>query len=283
MAKMSGPDGPIARSGSTYSPPPKIKQQLNPHPRTKPLISPPPPNSPDLYGHGANITIFLYYTDPPDGMDTDAIWYSTVPNSAGELEIEMSPDWLQGTSRNNLTLMLQAVDRDGFKQDGGPTISLVTSPSPSASASATAAPAAAGTQHASSNSKLGIEVGLPIALVFLAALCIGLFLVLRRRRRGSGYLGSRSQRMRAQHGEVKLTDGGLQTTSTRSTRRGSSKDESVQGGVELQPRTGHRREDSMGGNLISPVSPISISSGGRRTSNAFRDEIERQRASGGRY
>ena len=83
--------------------------------------------------------------------------------------------------------------------------------------------------------------------------------------------------MRA-HGEAKLTGDELRTTTTTTrSRHGSGKDESVQGGMELQPRTGHRREDSMGGSLTSPVSPISSSG---RTSNAFRDEIERQRASG---
>lgn len=186
----------------------------------------------------------------------------------------MDPDWLQGESRNNLTLGLQAIDRDGSTIAGGPTISLITSPIPSPLPSPNPSPAAS--KHASS-SKLGVEVGLPIALVFLAALCIGLFLMLRRRRRARGYLGPRGQRMRA-HGEAKLTGDELRstTTATRS-RRGSGKDESVQGGVELQPRTGHRREDSMGGSLTSPVSPISSSG---RTSNAFRDEIERQRASG---
>ncbi|KAL8793579.1 MAG: hypothetical protein Q9195_003842 [Heterodermia aff. obscurata] len=230
---------------------------------------------PDFFGHTANVTITLSYTNPPDGMDTIPVWLGTTTNTAGEIEIEMSPDWLQGESRNNLTLSLQSTDLDGSKVEGGPTISLITAPTPSPSPSSSSSSAAiAGSKH-SSGGKLGVEIGVPIALVFLAALCIGLFLVLRRRR-GRGYLGSRRSRMRA-HGEAKLA--GEHDLRTTSSRRDSGKDESVQGGVELQPqaRTGHRREDSMGGSLISPVSPISS---GSRTSNAFRDEIERQRASG---
>ena len=117
-----------------------------------------------------------------------------------------------------------------------------------------------------------MQVGIPIGLVFLAALCIGLFLILRRRRQG--YIGkkSRSQRLKG-HGAVQYTGDDLRTTGS---RQDSFKDEPVQGGVELQPRVGHRREDSMGGSLISPVSPISPV----RTSNVFRDEIYRQRAGG---
>lgn len=201
-------------------------------------------------------------------MDSDPVWHKTVQNSDGEVEIVMDPEWLQGATQNNLTFGLSASDRVGQREDGGPTVSLITVPTPSAT------PSAAGRTH--SPSKLGVEVGVPIAIVVLAAICIGLFLVLRRRRKG--YVGgrSRSQRMKG-HGDVKLTGDDFRTTT--SSRRDDFKDEPVQGGVELQPRVGHRREDSMGGNLISPVSPISSAG---RTSNAFRDEIERQRASSGR-
>lgn len=203
-----------------------------------------------------------------EGLDSDPVWHKMVQNSDGEVELEMDPEWLQGGTRNNLTFSLRATDRDGFHEDPGPTVSLITVPTPSAT------PSAAGGKH--SSSKLGVEVGVPIAIVFLAAICIGLFLVFRRRRKG--YVGgrTRSQRMKG-HGDVKLTGDDFRTT-TRS-RQDSFKDEPVQGGVELQPRVGHRREDSMGGNLISPISPISSAG---RTSNAFRDEIERQRASTGR-
>ena len=201
-------------------------------------------------------------------MDSDPIWHKTVQNADGEVEIEMDPEWLQGATQNNLTFSLMASDRDGRSEDGGPTVSLITVPTPSPT------PSAAGRTHGSS--RLGVEVGVPIAIVFIAAICIGLFLVLRRRRRG--YVGSRSrsQRMKG-HGDVKLTGDDFRTTT--GGRRDGFKDEPLQGGVELQPRVGHRREDSMGGNLISPVSPVSSAG---RTSNAFRDEIERQRASSGR-
>ena len=103
-------------------------------------------------------------------------------------------------------------------------------------------------------------VGIPLGIIFLLALIGGLFLVLRKRRRG--YLGSRRR-------TAPLTGDDFRTTRSRGD---SFKDEPVQD-VELQPRNGHQRGDSMSDFTVSPVSDIE-----REGSNAFRDEIARQRA-----
>lgn len=216
------------------------------------------------------VTILLEYANPPDGADLEPIWHKHVQNAVGEVSIEMEPEWLQGETAANLSLRLEYEDIAGRQTAHGPTITLTEPYSDSPSATPTAE---AATKHTSS-SKLGVEVGIPIGLIFLAALCIGVFLGLRRRKQG--YLGrrSRSQRLKG-HGAVQYTGDDFRSTSTRS-RQDSFKDEPVQGGVELQSRVGHRREDSLGESLISPVSPISPV----RTSNVFRDEISRQRAGG---
>ena len=231
--------------------------------------------SPDCYGKNANVTINLSIVDAdsPDGALADPVWNKTVSNFIGEVELTMDPRWLQGQSRNNLSFGIAAVDPEGSSQfaiHGGPTISLINAPT---------LESGSGTKHSDNHSKLGVEVGVPLAIVFVAAICIGLFLFMRRRRQG--YLGagrSRSQRIKG-HGDAKLTGDDLRIVMSRR-RQDSFKDELEHLGVELtpQPRVGHKREDSMGGKLISPVSPVSF--GDRRTSNAFRDEIERQRNSG---
>ena len=212
------------------------------------------------------MSILLSYIDPPDGADNGPFWSRNVPNSRGIVSIEMDGEWLRGESRTNLSLSLMAMASGEIHT--GPRITLVEEQAQSDPLSATST--AEGTTEHTSSSKLGMEVGIPIGLVFLAALCIGLFLGFRRRKQG--YMGnrSRSQRMK-NHGSVQYTGEDFRTTRM---RPDSSKGEAVQGGVELQPRTGHRREDSIGGDLISPVSPISPV----RTSNVFRDEISRQRA-----
>ena len=211
------------------------------------------------------MSILLSYIDPPEGADYDPFWSKDVPNSLGIISIEMDREWLRGESRTNLSLRLAVASAE---IESGPRIQLVEEDADPEPLSATST-AEAASQHTSS-SKLGMEVGIPIGLVFLAALCIGLFLGFRRRKQG--YMGKRSHSQRMKnHGSVQYTGEDFRTTKS---RRDSFKDEAVQGGVELQPRTGHRREDSMGGDMISPVSPISPV----RTSNVFRDEISRQRA-----
>ena len=226
----------------------------------------------DLFNDSARIAITISYADPPDGADDDPIWTSnTTLNSAGEVEYELKEEWLQGESRNNLTLGLMVADSRGWSSKSGPTIALIAQPTPTPTPTPSHSSAAKHT--GSSNNKLGVEIGVPIAIVFFAALCIGLFLGFRRRKQG--YLGGgrrRSQRMKG-HGEAQLTADDLRVPKG---RQSFVKDEPVQGGVELQPRVGHRREDSIGGNLISPVSPISPI----RTTNVFRDEIERQKTAG---
>jgi len=175
----------------------------------------------------------------------------------------MEQDWLENQPQNNLSVWIQTIAPDGNRTNlAGPVISLIEPPIPSASPSASHAPAAPAPQNSPDKTKM--EVGIPIGIVaFLFAFSACLFLVLRRRRRG--YMGSRARG----HGNFQLT--GDEFRSTRS-RGNSFKDEPVQG-VELQSRGGHRREESMGDQMGSPPTDSR-----REGSNAFREEIARQRA-----
>ena len=117
-----------------------------------------------------------------------------------------------------------------------------------------------------------MEVGIPIGFAFLFALFFGLFLGMRRSGRSRSYMANRARSLR-RHGTAQLTANEVRTAR----RRGDFfKDEPVQD-VELQPRRGHSREDSVGVFTDSPTSGGS-GVGPRQGSNAFRDEIARQRA-----
>jgi len=174
----------------------------------------------------------------------------------------MEQDWLEGQPRHNLSVWIETSAPDGNRTSlAGPVISLIEPPIPSALPSASHAPEAPAPHN--SDKKTSMEVGIPIGLAFVFAFSAGLFLVLRRRRRG--YMGSRARG----HGAVQLTGDEFRTIRSRGN---SFKDEPVQG-VELQPRGGHRREESIGDLMGSP--PIDNR---REGSNAFREEIARQRA-----
>ena len=183
----------------------------------------------------------------------------------------MDGEWLNGQTRNNLSIWIDSVEPDGsHTQVHGPVVALISRPTPSASPSGTPAPASPA-PHKSSN-KLGMEIGIPIGLAFLFALFFGLFLGTRRSVRGRGYIANRTRSLRG-HGNAQLSGDEFRTAR----RRGESfKDEPVQD-VELQPRRGHVREDSIGAFMGSPTSGPQ-GDGPRQETNAFRAELARQRA-----
>ena len=216
---------------------------------------------PSAFNHSSNSTVSLKYVD--DSEDGGfARWWQTVPNERGYVEIAMDQEWLMGQPRNNLSLWITTVANDGNQTEtAGPIISLVEPPTASASPLASQGPATPA-PHKPSN-KVGMAVGIPIGLAFMSAIFAGLFLVMRKRRQG--YVGSQSRGQ----GTIHLTGDEFRTTR----RRGDSfKDEPLQS-VELQPRNGNGRRDSIGNSMGSPPNDSR-----REGSNVFRDEIARQRA-----
>ena len=218
---------------------------------------------PSIFNGSFNTTVSLFYVAEKSGDDAFARWSHTVPNDIGSVEVTMEQDWLANQSQKNLSVWIHTTAPDGNRTNlAGPVISLIEPPIPSASPSASHVPAASAPSNLQDKTKM--EVGVPIGIVaFLFAFSAGLFLVMRRRRRG--YMGSRVRR----HGAVPLTGDEFRITRSRGQ---SFKDEPVQG-VELQSRGGHRREESMGDLMGSPHDDRK-----REGSNAFREEIARQRA-----
>ena len=220
------------------------------------------------FNYSLNNTISLKDEDEEAG--DSGIWSQTLSNITNHVNILMDPEWLNGRPYSSLSIWMTTIAPDGSQnQTFGPVLRLIKSPtSPGTPSTMSSAPAsntpmssAAPGSHKSSN-KVGMEAGIPIGLVFLLALLAGLFFILRRHRRG--YVGTRARGV----GAVQLT--GDEFRATRS-RGNSFKDEPAQS-VELQQRNSHRSQYSVGESSVSPISDTG------RSSNAFRDEIARQRA-----
>lgn len=182
------------------------------------------------------------------------------PNSQGTIFLKMISKWLNKGSTTNLTLSLR---NDQANSEPyilpGPVVKLV------------GIDIASNTTHTTPSSKaekLGEAVGIPMGLVFLiiAVALIAAFICMRKRR-GLGYGGgkaARSQRMEAAVAPV----------ASRGRRRAASFHDEPTRGMELQDRSkGLTGEDNWDWG-----SPVSSPTTGGRNSNAFRDEMQRQKS-----
>lgn len=166
----------------------------------------------------------------------------------------MAEKWLRDGKSNNLTVFITSSHKGNNKTISGPTVVLI----PNKDSSSKKEP-----------SKVGLGVGIPFAFGAVAIFALGAFLCIRKRRRASkGYPASKSHDRGAMQVEDDDFIGG---TSGPSRFR-----DDPYGGVELQDRSrGHRREESLGSLTSSPTEDFGGQREGR--SNAFRDEISRQR------
>ena len=181
----------------------------------------------------------------------------------------MQEEWLNKSDSHNITTFIVSDPEDPNEApitQTGPTLTLVKDPSSASSGK--------------DNNKLGVKVGVPFAMAFLIVVLLLLCLGTKKQRRNawnkiggsrsSGYLANRSRGQR--------TGGGIQLRED-DVGGGRFRDEPDRDGVELQNRDGRRHYsgDSSLGSLGS--SPTQESFGGRAPggSNAFRDEISRQR------
>ena len=225
---------------------------------------------PNVTDFNATITINVKYVDDPD--DRDALSVKDIPNSRGYQLIHMDEKWLEGGQTNNLTLSIAS---SNSLRSPGPRFVLHPNSDPQKNE----------TSSDEKPSKVGMGVGIPIGLAFIAVVAFGLFYFLRKRRRGAvgaassrgqGYLTGRSRSQRT--GE----DGGIQLDEdefvggTRGPER--FRDEPTHG-VELQDRSRGRVRDDSFESLPSSPGPENFAGHRQGTStNAFRDEIARQRA-----
>ena len=166
----------------------------------------------------------------------------------------MEEKWLRDDKSNNLTVFITSSFDGTNLTKSGPTIVLLPSKDSSKK----------------EPSKVGLGVGIPFAFGAVAIIALGAFCCIRKRRRASkGYLGSKSR----SRGTLPVEDDDF-IGGTRGPSR--FRDEPTSGGVELQDRSrGRGREDSLGSLTSNQTEDFVGGSDGR--SNAFRDEISRQR------
>lgn len=222
---------------------------------------------PDYYTINSSIRIELNYANQAGNGGDSAYTSPTVPNAYGYVTIDMQKDWLQGEKRSNLTLYIVELDPTPDARAsilGGPTISLINKPVEHFKPP----------PHTKAPNHLGLILGLPIGLGFVALVVCGLCIGMRKHRkinvgnimgkkgRGYGIGQSRIQRLggtRKGKGAIRL--GGMD-------RRAEP---GIQGSQYMdEPRQGHGREDSLG-SLVSD----GYNDSERTRGNVFRNEVQR--------
>lgn len=252
---------------------------------------------PSYYTANSTIILQLNYADvlPHEGRQA---WQSAeTRNGYGFIAVTMEKAWLRDQARNNLTFYIIQMDPTPdarASERRGPTISLTDKPVTHLTP-----------RPQPKTSRLGLLVGLPVALGVMALIVCGLFLGKRKtrqlgvgkvmgRRRGYGVRQSRCQRMRGRRrGGAAAAAGGLDDDDDDD---GADKayvtdegfrDEPTRGGVELEERparpagrsTRATRVDSPGGSAGEERytdDATGPGEGREGASNAFREEVERQ-------
>jgi len=228
----------------------------------------------DFFAINSTITIELSYVSTSGGGGN--AWSSAkTPNAYGYVTMTMDKAWLQGTSRNNLTLTIVSLGPNVNAQavrTSGPVISLINKPV----AHLPAPP------HTKAPNKLGMEIGIPVGVAFIVFVVFGLCIGMRKtrrigvgnvmgRRKGYGIGKSRRQRV-GNNGPIRLDE----QEAGPGPWRGHFRDES-NGEIELPQRNpGHAREESLGSLVGTPTQEGFGDPTGTR-GNAFRDEISRQK------
>lgn len=219
---------------------------------------------PHVFETNSNNTIELGYMN-----SSNPFFNVSVANAKGYILITMQEEWLNKKDSNNITTYINSVTDDShYPPRGkiGPTLTLIKASSPASSAK--------------DPKKLGVKVGVPFAMAFLVLVFLLLCLGTKKQRRNawnkiagsrsSGYLASRSRGQR--------TGGGIQLQVDDIGGR-RFRDEPDRSGVELQDRDTRRHYSGDGSFGSLGSSPTQEGFGARTTggSNAFRDEISRQR------
>ena len=215
-----------------------------------------------IFQKNSTNTIQVYYVNVT-GEDENILAFQNNTNLKGYVYMNMSRTWLDNNPSVKLTLEMISLE-DGTESDlkilHGPVFELVASNATNTTSSQSSSSSSSGSK------RLGEKVGLPIGLVVLIAILIalGIFICMRRRG-GQGYPTRQSRSQRTMENQAGVA--------ARHKRQVSFHDEPTRG-MELQDRNkGLTGEDNW--DWGSPVtSPVSAG----RQSNAFRDEINRQRS-----
>ncbi|KAI9805979.1 MAG: hypothetical protein M1825_000593 [Sarcosagium campestre] len=241
----------------------------------------------------STIVLFVNYANTSSSFAGREAWHSEkTPNGYGFASMTMDAAWLKDRKRNNLTILAQEIENDAAGVAGkstwhvGPTVSLTTPPVQHYPPSPETPPP----------TKLGLMVGLPIALASVFIIMCGLAWGMRKtrrlgvgnvmgRRRGYGVGKSRRQRLRG----IRLDDTVTAPTGSRAaddlegrdkaaaSSLGGFRDEPVGGGVGGGTVRGRERDDSLG-SLADAVGAHHDYSDEppRERTNTFRDEVARQ-------
>jgi hypothetical protein len=208
------------------------------------------------------VTVKLNYAN----SSNEQAWTSDpLDNSLGVASITMDKAWLQGYSQYNLTFYALMFEPNKPEVNAiaydGPTILLKKQPPNHYKAP----------DHTKAPNKLGLMIGLPVSLGFVALVVIGLFVGMRKHRkiglgnimgRRAGYGAGKSRRQRMGIGKK----GAISLQEREVAREPQYRDEEALP-PPGRPR-GHYRENSLG-SLVSE-------DGIRPAGNAFRQEVERQ-------
>ncbi|WEW60864.1 hypothetical protein PRK78_006352 [Emydomyces testavorans] len=149
----------------------------------------------DAFKINSTVQIVLNYVNTTKNEGQVAFTSDRIPNKIGFITIKMDQAWLRDEPRNNLTFLLVNYDlatNDHSTRKTGPTISLTRVP----------------VQHyppppPSKPNKLGLMVGLPVALVVVFVISCGLCIGMKKERRiglgnimgrrSKGYSGAKSR------------------------------------------------------------------------------------------
>ena len=226
------------------------------------------------FDKNATITIELNYLNVTDGNGYH-VWSSPkTPFGYGYVVLETNKDWLQGSSRNNLSLTLvsySAGTNSVAETYTGPIISLTNKPAAHLPASKSAPP-----------NNLGKYIGIPFGIVFMLFAIGGLYIAARRRRldikgitsrrHGYGIRKSRRQRM-GKKGPIRIEERQVDTD----LGEGFDFKDEPDMGLELQQRHAGRGEEEDLRSIANSPARSDFEEASQANRNVFREEIERQR------
>ena len=226
------------------------------------------------FDNNATITIELDYINITDGSGSH-VWSSPkTPYGYGYVILETNKDWLQGSTRNNMSLTLISYSpgtNSVADTHAGPIISLTNKPVEHLPASKSNPP-----------NNLGKYIGIPFGVVFIL-LAIGVLYIAARRhrldikaitrqRRGYGVGRSRRQRM-GKKGPIRIEERQVNVVPGEDCE---FRDDSERG-LELQQRNiGQNRKEDLR-NIVNNPTRSDAHEAPQTNRNVFREEIERQR------
>ena len=216
-----------------------------------------------------SINIELDYVNVTGSKGEHVKSLDNIVATLGYVTFEATQDWLQGKTRNNISLSLVVYDTVTGSSDiiAGPIISITTPP----------------VEHlpgikSSPPNRLGLEIGIPIGIGFFVLMLAGFWFGVKthtkldlkglrdRRRKGYGVGKSRRQRM-GKKGPIRMDDSEI-------TPGGEVFRDDPENGLELQQRH-HAREESLGSPVDSPARHDFRDEHSPTRGNTFRNEISR--------